>query len=352
MAGPNDKPSTMKPIASRCPSQFLHSNRVRAFIALAAWSAATGAWADTEDNLERKFTVAPGGTLIVEAEFGAVDISTHAGNEAEIRVWRRVKRSDKGEEEAFLQDRPVSVSQDGDTVTVRSVAPRKEGPRSRGVQTTQGKYTIVVPARFNVRLKTAGGTLAVRDLEGETKASSGGGDLAFSNLKGPVDGQTAGGRIKANGCEGTLKVKTGGGGIQVDGGRGSLEGLTAGGQVTVKSFDGPVSVKTGGGNIELDGIAGTINGATAGGTISASVTAVANDIKLTSGGGAVTLRAPGNAAFDFEASTTAGTVTIDLPVTVDVERKPSRQHVKGAVNGGGKSVVLRTTAGSVQVKRL
>ncbi len=336
----------MKPAASH----FLHSNRVRACIALAAWSAATGAWAETEDNLERKFTVSPGGTLIVEAEFGAVDVSTHAANEAEIRVWRRVKRADPAEEEAYLQERPVSVTQDGDTVTVRSIAPRKEGRGSNGVKTTQGKYTIVVPARFNVRLKTAGGTLAVRDLEGETKASSGGGDLAFSNLKGPVEAQTAGGRIKANGCDGPLKLKTSGGGIQVDGGRGSLEGMTAGGQVSVKSFDGAVSVKTSGGNIDLDGIAGTINGATGGGSISASVPGVANDIKLTSGGGAVTLRAPGNAAFDLEASTTAGTVTVDLPMTV--ENKPTRQHLKGVVNGGGKSVVLRTTAGSVHIKRL
>ena len=122
------------------------------------------------------------------------------------------------------------------------------------------------------------------------------------------------------------------------------------GAVAVKDFQGPVSVTTNGGGINLDGIAGPIDGATGGGSISASVASVANEIKLLTAGGGVTLRAPENAAFDLDASTSAGTVTSDLPVPA--QGKPSRQRLKGAVNGGGKQVSLRTGGGNVTIKRL
>jgi hypothetical protein len=42
-------------------------------------------------------------------------------------------------------------------------------------------------------------------------------------------------------------------------------------------------------------------------------------------------------------------VSTDLPVTV--VGKVERDHLVGTVNGGGKSVVLRTSAGSIHLKK-
>jgi hypothetical protein len=63
----------------------------------------------------------------------------------------------------------------------------------------------------------------------------------------------------------------------------------------------------------------------------------------------VTVVVPGDAAFDLDASTSAGRVSSDVPVTV--VGKVARDRLKGTVNGGGKSLVLRSSAGSIHLKK-
>jgi hypothetical protein len=321
---------------------------------LAAMFLFAGAWsspADTEEDIEKSFTLKRGGTLVVEVEFGSIDVTTHDAADGTIKVHRRVQRSDKATEEAFLQERPVTFEQDGDLLTVRSVGPKKAG-RSNGRQKTEGRYTIALPSQFNVRLKTAGGNIDVKDLTGEVQAQTSGGGLTFAQIHGPLDGQTAGGNVRLSQCEGELRVKSSGGGIEAEGGKGSLDGRTSGGPVSVKDFHGPVSVQTGGGGIKLENVDGKIAGTTSGGSISASVPKLSDEVKLVTSGGAVTFRAPEGSAFDLDATSSGGGVVSEWNVDGGEAPKPTRQKLKGAVNGGGKPVVLRTTGGTIQLKKL
>ena len=73
-------------------------------------------------------------------------------------------------------------------------------------------------------------------------------------------------------------------------------------------------------------------------------------MKLATSGGGVTLRVPENSAFDLDASTSGGSVSSDLSVTA--KGKASSSHLKGAVNGGGKPVILHTSGGSIRVQKL
>jgi DUF4097 and DUF4098 domain-containing protein YvlB len=307
--------------------------------------------AQTEEHLDKQFTVQPGGKLIVDVDFGSISVNTHASSEVSVDVLRKVMRATKEEEEEFLAERPVTIEQDGNTVTITSRAKSRNNGPSRGKQRTEGKYTIVLPAKFDAQLKTAGGAIAVSDLTGDVKAGTTGGELKFTQIHGALDGSTSGGAIQLAGCEGEQRVKTSGGGINVAAGSGSFDGATAGGPVAVKDFRGPVQVKTGGGGITVENVAGKVEGKTAGGPIAASFAApLADEVKLATTGGGVTLRVPENSAFDLDASSSGGNVSSDL--SVDTEGKPSRSRLKGPVNGGGKSVVLHTTGGSIQVRKL
>ncbi len=69
----------------------------------------------------------------------------------------------------------------------------------------------------------------------------------------------------------------------------------------------------------------------------------------TSGGG-VTVKVPGNAVFDLDAKTFDGGVRCDLPVTVQGRIENGR--LKGAVNGGGPAVVLRSGGGPIHIKKM
>ena len=307
--------------------------------------------AETEEKINKRFTVQSGGKLVVDVDFGSVDVTTNAGGAMTVDVFRKVTRASKSDEEEFLRERPVTFAQDGNTVTIQSRAKSRNIGFSFGRQRTEGKYTITVPAQFNAQIKTSGGGITVSDLTGEVKAGTSGGGLKFTRLHGPLDGGTSGGSIHVMDCKGALQVNTSGGGINVSGGSGSLAGETSGGSVGVKDFRGPVHVETSGGGISIEDVAGKVEGSTSGGSISARFSSKpVNEVKLETSGGGVTVSVPADSAFDLDAATSGGRVSSDLPVSTT--GKPSRSHLKGPVNGGGKAVLLRTSGGSIHVKKM
>jgi DUF4097 and DUF4098 domain-containing protein YvlB len=310
------------------------------------------ALAVTEEQTNQTFRVTPGGTLIVDVDFGSIDVATNATDAVAVSVWRKVTRGSAAEEQQFLSDNPVVFVQEGNTVTVRSHAKVREmfhwfsGFRNR----SEATYTVQVPARFDARLNTAGGGIAARDVTGEVKANTSGGGLRFERLHGPLNGDTSGGGIRVTDCEGPIKIHTSGGGIEVAGGSGSLDGDTSGGSVTVETFRGSVSVGTSGGGITIENVAGRVRGDTSGGSIHAALLSpVPGEVSLSTSGGGVTVRVPADAAFNLDAETSGGGVHCDLPVTV--QGKLEHNRIKGTVNGGGPVVRLETSGGGIQVQK-
>lgn len=306
--------------------------------------------AKTQEQLNKRFTAQPGGKLVVEVDFGSIEVTTNASNEVTIDVLRKVSRATKEDEEAFLRDSPVAFSQDDNIVTITSHTKTRLKNWWHGNQRTEGKYTISVPAAFGAQLKTSGGSVTVSDLTGETKAETSGGGFKLARLHGNLNARTSGGGIRVADCEGPLKVHTSGGGIEVAGGSGSLDGDTSGGSVTVRDFKGPTHVESSGGGITIENVTGKVEGSTSGGSISARFSApLSEEVKLGTSGGGVTLHVPDNSAFDLDASTSGGSVNSELPVAVT--GKVAHGHLKGPVNGGGKAVVLRTSGGSIHVRK-
>jgi hypothetical protein len=270
------------------------------------------AFAETEERLDKRFNAEPGGKIVVDVDFGSVEITTSQQNEVKVDVFRKVKRGGKEDEEAFLKERPVNFTQDGKTITIQSRAKTKNS--WRGSQRTEGKYTIVVPPEFDAQIKTSGGNISISDLRGDVKAKTSGGSLKFTRVRGPLDADTSGGNIRVADCDGPLTLDTSGGSIDIDNAKAKIDASTSGGNVSAQ-FAGPLS----------------------------------DEVILKTSGGNVTLRVPEKSAFDLDASTSGGSVSSDLPVQID--GKPKRTHLKGPVNGGGKSVVLRTSGGNVHVKK-
>jgi len=309
--------------------------------------------AETEERISKRFTVQRGGTLVVDVDLGSVDVKSHEAGEVAVEVFRKVSGGAKEDEEAFLADRPVTITPDGDTVRIESRA-QVQGNAPKGEKRrVEARYTITVPAKFNAQIKSASGAVAVSDVTGEVKVGSGAGGLNFARVHGPLDASTGAGTIKVVDCEGDQQVKTSGGGIQVSGGSGSLDGKTAAGQVSVKDFRGSVQVKSAGGGINVENVAGKVDGKTSGGAIAAKFTSpLSDDVDLKTAGGAVTVQVAENAAFNLDAATVSGNVSSDLAVDgADEGKKAGRNRLQGPVNGGGKSVVLRSGGGSIQVKK-
>lgn len=308
------------------------------------------ALAVTEEQLNQRFNVQPEGKLVVDVDFGSIDVVTHEADQVVVDVWRKLTRKDKAEEEKCLRDRPVTFSQDGHTVTVRSRCKSAGGWSTSGRSRNEARYTIKIPAQFSAQLRTSGGGIAVSNLVGELKAHTSGGRLRFARVRGPLDAATSGGGIHVSDCEGDLKIRTSGGDIDVRGGSGSLDGHTSGGQVSVKGFTGNARVDTSGGGVAIENVIGPVEGSTSGGGVFALLPSpLAGDVRLSTSAGEVTVVVREDAAFDLDASSSAGRVKSDLPVKV--MGRTGRDHLEGTVNGGGKTVILRSSAGGIRLTK-
>lgn len=307
----------------------------------------------TEETIDRRFNIPANGQLVVDIRTGSIEIKTHASNEIVVSAFRKITRRSKSLEEEYLNENPVTLTQEGNVLTIHETRGRNitNGFWPFGVSRTEGRYTITVPASFNTRLKTSGGSIAVNDLTGAVKVGTSGGGLRFARVRGPIDGHTSGGGIRVTDCDGTIKIDTSGGGIDVNGGSGDLDGDTSGGSVAVKNFQGPVKVESSGGGITIENVVGRVDGHTSGGSISARfATPIADEVRLHTSGGGVTFRVPEGSAFNLDASTSSGGVSSDIPITL--VGKISHGKLAGAINGGGKPVVLRSSGGSISVKKI
>jgi hypothetical protein len=311
--------------------------------------AATTASALSEENVSQTLEGAPGGKLIVDVDFGTIDVSAGADDKISVMAHRKIDSDNEAQEKEYLASAPVTVSKEGNTVTIRARRQNKEHNLNwSGRCSMDARYTVHVPRTFNSELRTGGGTIMVAELTGSMSADTSGGKLKFTHLHGPTGATTSGGSIELNGCEGALKVDTSGGRIEATDGSGSLEARTSGGSIVVRNFGGDTKVETSGGRLTFENINGKITGRSSGGSISAKLKSpVPGDVNLETSAGSIDVMVPPDAGLDIEAEASSGRVTSELPVT---GTRTDRDSMKGKINGGGKSLVLRSGAGSISIK--
>jgi hypothetical protein len=188
------------------------------------------------------------------------------------------------------EDFEVTFSQDGNNVRVVG---EQAGNRFWG--SSGANFIVKVPQQYNVDLKTSGGS------------------ISLSSLEGKVDAYTSGGSIKLG------------------------------------RIIGDVDVKTSGGSIRVEEVAGEINAHTSGGSIKVSISKQPlKDSRLTTSGGSVSAYLLPSIEVDLVASTSGGRVNSAF----DVNGKVSKTSIKGEINGGGPRLTLKTSGGSVNVKKL
>ena len=302
----------------------------------------------SEDNLSQQIDVTTGGKLIVDVDFGAIQVGAGTDGKISLEAHRVIEFGDETKEKEFLAAAPITVTKEGNVVTVRV---RRKGSWigwNFGHSRMDASYTLHVPKQFDLDLRTSGGDIAAVDVSGNLKAHTSGGKLEFANLEGTLSANTSGGSISLEGCRCPAEIKTSGGDISLVNGTGILHAETSGGRIEVHNLAGDADLETSGGNLVLEKIKGKLVGRTSGGSIHTSIPdEVAGDMQLKTSAGNIELAVPENAALDIDARTTGGRVISELPLTTS---KSGDEHLRGRLNGGGKSVVLETSAGNITLK--
>jgi DUF4097 and DUF4098 domain-containing protein YvlB len=128
----------------------------------------------------------------------------------------------------------------------------------------------------------------------------------------------------------------------------SLELETTNGRIEVDGVSGTLKAETTNGQVELARCAGSVDASTTNGSVKAELLTVdrARTNRLSTTNGKIVLKVPPSLAAEIDASTTNGSIESELPVTTHTI---GRHSLRGTINGGGASLRLRTTNGSIEI---
>jgi DUF4097 and DUF4098 domain-containing protein YvlB len=284
----------------------------------------------TEDTLTRSFNVSEGGTLRMDVDGASVEIDTAGGNTVDVKVILKAHTSSKSKAKDIFDDYKIDFDHSGKNVTIESDYDRGRKLFSWGRRLSV-RFIVTVPSKYNLDVKTSGGSISVSEIEGEIKVKTSGGSLKMDAVKGTVYGRTSGGSITLEGCTGDADVKTSGGSIRIG------------------KVDGEVKAITSGGSIKVKEVKGTINAKTSGGSVTAYISEQPEgDCSLTTSGGSVSAHLAENIKVYVDAKTSGGRARSDF--SIDGEK--SKRKIRGKINGGGPELYLRTSGGSVKIYKI
>jgi len=271
-----------------------------------------------QETIEREFEMSPGEVMDVNLRpGGSIDILGWDEPRAAIRV--RIRNADS---DAFRFD----FTETGTGIEIRS-------EEVRNVRNVSIVVEIQLPARSDLRLRTAGGGITIRNIEGEIRGSTGGGELTLSNLKGTIRLTTGGGRIELTDSRLDGRVSTGGGSVLLENVEGDIDATSGGGNVVYRNVvtpsrtypadavhirnaggairvaDAPAGadVRTGGGNVRIRSAGQYVKARTGGGDI--DVGEVEGWVEASTGGGDITVD---DVRGWVDASTGAGTIRVTM----------------------------------------
>ena len=348
----------------------------------------------------KSFTVSKGGKLYINVNPGDIKISAWDKNEVVVKV--------RGVEENELKN--VSMTLDNNTVTVKYNPEWGWSDDAEFVVTVPAQFNIEAKTSGgdvkissditgDVEISSMGGDISVNNVKGKARLSTQGGDVSTGNISGSLSLNTMGGDVKVGDISGdnakvtTMggeisigKVSSGigavtyGGDIKIDGIGGDAEIETMGGNIDLKDVKGKVKIETKGGNLSVKNCTGALRANTYGGEIelygisgSVDANSMSGDIyvelnpsagsksRISTMNGEIELRLPSNAKADISAEIKGygnwRDVKEEYKIESDFQSKSSAgekdRRITGeyTVNGGGATIILKTTNGDIKIKK-
>ena len=230
----------------------------------------------------------------------------------------------------------------------------------------------LVSVAGKVVAKTGGpGKIVLKECRSDINVESGVGNIELGSITGEVIAKTGGpGKVVLKECQSDINVESGVGNIELVSVAGRVIAKTGGpGKVMLRECQSDVNVESGVGNIELGSITGEVIAKTGGpgkvvlkecqsgvdaasgiGNIHAEIpTQLMYPWTLrTSGPGKIEVVLSSSTAVNIDAET-RGSISSDIPI--QVQGLLTEDKLKGALNGGGPLLKLRTSLGEIRLKQ-
>jgi putative adhesin len=296
-------------------------------------------------RVEKHLALAPGGRLTVSTEVGSVVVRGDAASGAAVVVT-----SDRDD-----LDREYEMSFAATPGQAQVIIKRRHRDWSwfEGWQHWRGRVEIAVdvPRATAVSVRASGGRVEASGLEGDTELSSSGGSVVAHELAGKLVAHSSGGAVEVRDLRGDLHLSSSGGRVRATSVQGAVDAQSSGGSVQLEQVAGSVRADSSGGSVTVRGAGGRVEASSSGGPVAVSFAAGnAHGGNIGSSGGSVEVRVDPAVGLDVDAATSGGSVSCDLPVTV--QGKISRHSLRGVLHGGGERLHVRSSGGGIRIAPL
>ena len=272
-----------------------------------------------EKNLNKTFTVTPGGMITVDADRADITVTGGNTNTVVVRIEARGSQSE-------LDELKLSAEPSSDGIKVEALRPAQRGWFKWGSWRVETHIDVTVPRSYRVDAKTSGGDVRLDDVSGPSRLRTSGGDVQARNVRGAFEGHTSGGDVRIDSMEGSVSAHT------------------SGGDVTLSGIKGDVDANTSGGDVRLTRVDGKINAGTSGGDVRCELLGANRGVSARTSGGSVYLTLPKDITGTLDAESSGGHIDSDLPISTT---RWSEHRLNGQINGGGNEIFVRTSGGSI-----
>ncbi len=205
---------------------------------------------------------------------------------------------------------------------------------------------------------TSNASYRVGNVSGRVKILTHAGEVKVASAGSGAEIKTFGGDIRLGPVKGDLKAHTLAGDVRAGAIVGSATVDTSGGDIRIARIGGSAIARTGGGDIVLPGVGGGVTAETGGGEVRIVLLArqPKGGVTVRNAGGDVVLTVPSDfqADLDLQVEDTGDTedvlIRTDFP-GISVTRGEDTQRASGSLNGGGPRVSVRTSSGSIRLRR-
>ncbi|HET7208201.1 MAG TPA: DUF4097 family beta strand repeat-containing protein [Terriglobales bacterium] len=283
------------------------------------------------------------GAVNIDVTTGSGNIRVRTGAADSVEITGRIRASGwlaSADRVHQLEANPP-IQQSGNTIRIGHT------PSTDFLRNISIDYELVVPAQTQVTSHSGSGNQSVDGIRGSLDVTAGSGNVNVANVGSAVIAETGSGDMQLEHVDGNVQAKTGSGSITALAIGGGFSGETGSGRIELEqAAPGSVHVKAGSGTIELRGVRGTLEARAGSGEISAEGDPTGGWTVHT-GSGSVRLRLANDAAFDLDARTGSGVISLNRPVTV--QGRITRKEIHGKVRGGGPAVEVHTSSGNIEI---
>ena len=253
---------------------------------------------------EKVFPLEPGGEVRIDDKNGKLIVEAWPRREVRIQITRVVRAENREKAEALMKELQADVEVRQDRIDIQSRFPKRW--ESMGLLDLFGRrnanvridYYVQVPQETDLHLGTTNGEIRGQGTSGRFEALTTNGDIHLAQMKGTIEVSTTNGEVRLEDLTGQASARTTNGSVIAE-----IRRLPSQAQVNLETTNGNVEAY-------FD-----------------------RDLKA-----------------DLEATTTNGNVMVDFPISR--AGVMSRRTIRGTIQGGGAKIIIQTTNGNVDVRRI